>query len=104
MPVRVLGAGQAHRSLDISLEAAADWFVVAVEFVDDDEVGDLHDPFFRALEAVTATGRHHIDHKVDYVVYLDLTLTHSHRFHQNSVKPCMLTQKLHFSRAQRHAP
>ncbi len=84
--------------MHLALESPADWLVVSIKFVYHDQVSDLHHSLFGTLEAVTATGRHNVDHEIDNMIDFNLRLADTYCLDNHSIKACMFTQKLDFSR------
>lgn len=63
--VHVLGHAEAQGAFDLPLESHAHALVLLVVLVDADEVSDLHDALFGALEAVAAAWRDYEHDEVD---------------------------------------
>ena len=76
---------------------------VAVGLVDDDQVGELHDPALDALELVAAGRRGDEHEEVDEVGHRHLGLADADRLDEHDVEPGRLAQQQRLARAAGHA-
>lgn len=90
--------------MHLTLQSSTDRLVVPIKFIDHNQIGDFHHSLLSSLEAITAARRHHIDHKVNYMVDFDLRLTYAYCFNDHSIEACMFTQKLDLPSVECHAP
>ena len=76
---------------------------VAVSLVDDDEIGELHDPALQPLQLVATRRRdeheEHVDHRGDR----DLGLPDADGLDQHGVEPRRFAEQERFARAARDA-
>ena len=74
---------------------------LSVGLVDDDEVGELHDPALQALELVASAGRDEHEEQVDHRGDLHLRLADTDRLDQHDVEARGLAQQHRFARPPR---
>ena len=72
---------------------------IAVGLVDDDEIGELHDPALEPLELVAAAGRHEHEEEVDHRRDLHLRLADADGLDQHDVEAGGLAQQQRFAGA-----
>ena len=72
---------------------------VTIGLVDDDHVGELHDPALDALELVTAGRRGHQHEQVDQIRHRHLRLADADGLHDHQIEPGGLAQQHRLPRA-----
>ncbi len=92
-PRAPLGAQQVHGAGVVGAGAPGRRGQVAVGLVDDDQVGQLHDPPLDALQLVAAAGGHEQGEQVDHVGDRHLGLADADGLDEHDVEPGRLAQQ-----------
>ena len=94
---------QAQCTADVGL-CASGCIGIEICFVDQDQVGQLHDALFDGLQIVTGIGQLHQGEQVRHARHSSFTLAHTHRFNDHHIVSSGLAHQNAFAGFFRHAP
>ena len=71
--------------------------VIAIGFVDNDSISNLHDAFLDALQVITSAGQYDQHEEVNHGTDSNLRLAYADGFYQNNITACSFAEKHSFA-------